>query len=148
MPLTGRKQVPWSTLLPRRRGPAAVPVPVRPRPERGRGAGPAVSAESCDISGARRAGGLRDRSERNLTVLIEQIDEAAASRGDAPYLEDAAGTATLTYAGLQNSVRAWASHLDEAGSAWRPGGGPAAGRVRLRLRPGRHRGGGPGGGPA
>jgi acyl-CoA synthetase (AMP-forming)/AMP-acid ligase II len=59
-------------------------------------------------------------------VLIEQIDEAAASLGDAPYLEDAAGTATLTYAGLQNSVRAWASHLDEAGI-------PPGARVAVRL---------------
>jgi acyl-CoA synthetase (AMP-forming)/AMP-acid ligase II len=59
-------------------------------------------------------------------VLIEQIDEAAAGRGDAPYLEDAAGTATLTYAGLQDSVRAWASHLDEAGI-------PPGARVAVRL---------------
>jgi len=61
-----------------------------------------------------------------LTVLTEQIDEAAASRGDAPYLEDAAGTATLTYAGLQRSARAWARHLDEAGI-------PPGARVAVRL---------------
>ena len=61
-----------------------------------------------------------------MTVLTEQIDEAAASRGDAPYLEDAAGTATLTYAGLQRSARAWARHLDEAGI-------PAGARVAVRL---------------
>jgi hypothetical protein len=29
-------------------------------------------------------------------VLTEQIDEAAACRADAPYLEDAGGTATQT----------------------------------------------------
>ena len=59
-------------------------------------------------------------------MLTERIDEAAASRGDAPYLEDAAGAATLTYAGLQNSVRAWARHLDEAGI-------PPGARVAVRL---------------
>ncbi|HEY1320062.1 MAG TPA: AMP-binding protein, partial [Streptosporangiaceae bacterium] len=59
-------------------------------------------------------------------MLTEQIDEAAACRGDAPYLEDAAGTAALTYAGLQRSVRAWARHLDEAGI-------PPGARVALRL---------------
>ena len=59
-------------------------------------------------------------------MLTEQIDEAAACRGDAPYLEDAAGDATLTYAGLSRSVRAWARHLDEAGI-------PAGARVAVRL---------------
>ena len=59
-------------------------------------------------------------------MLTEQIDEAAACRGDAPYLEDAAGDATLTYAGLRRSVRAWARHLDEAGI-------PAGARVAIRL---------------
>ncbi len=59
-------------------------------------------------------------------MLTEQIDEAAASRGDAAYLEDAAGAATLTYAGLQTSVRAWARHLDEAGI-------PPGARVAVRL---------------
>ena len=61
-----------------------------------------------------------------MTVLTGQIHEAAASRGDAPYLEDAAGTATLTYAGLQRSARAWARHLDEAGI-------PPGARVAVRL---------------
>jgi len=61
-----------------------------------------------------------------MTVLTEQIDEAAAGRGDAPYLEDAAGAATLTYAGLRRSVRAWARHLDEAGI-------PPGARVAVRL---------------
>ena len=59
-------------------------------------------------------------------MLTEQIDEAAACRGDAPYLEDAASAATLTYAGLQESVRAWARHLDEAGI-------PPGARVAVRL---------------
>ena len=59
-------------------------------------------------------------------MLTEQIDEAAACRGDAPYLEDAAGDATLTYAGLRRSARAWARHLDEAGI-------PAGARVAIRL---------------
>ena len=61
-----------------------------------------------------------------MTVLTEQIDAAAASRGDAPYLEDAGGTATLTYDGLRRSVRAWARHLDEAGV-------PPGARVAVRL---------------
>ncbi|MGH3178746.1 MAG: AMP-binding protein, partial [Streptosporangiaceae bacterium] len=59
-------------------------------------------------------------------MLTEQIDEAAACRGDAPYLEDEAGDATLTYAGLRRCVRAWARHLDEAGI-------PAGARVAIRL---------------
>jgi acyl-CoA synthetase (AMP-forming)/AMP-acid ligase II len=59
-------------------------------------------------------------------VLTEQIDEVAASRGDAPFMEDAASAATLTYAGLQNSVQAWARHLDEAGI-------PPGARVAVRL---------------
>ena len=61
-----------------------------------------------------------------MTVLTEQIDEAAACRGDAPYLEDAVSAATLTYAGLRDSVRAWARHLDEAGI-------PPGARVAVRL---------------
>jgi acyl-CoA synthetase (AMP-forming)/AMP-acid ligase II len=61
-----------------------------------------------------------------VTVLTEQIDTAAAGRGDAPYLEDAGGTATLTYDGLRRSVRAWARHLDEAGV-------PPGARVAVRL---------------
>ena len=56
----------------------------------------------------------------------EQIDEAAACRDDAPYLEDAAGDATLTYAGLSRSGRAWTRHLDEAGI-------PPGARVAIRL---------------
>jgi oxalate---CoA ligase len=61
-----------------------------------------------------------------VTVLTEQIDAAAADWGDAPYLEDAGGTATLTYDGLRRSARAWARHLDEAGV-------PPGARVAVRL---------------
>jgi acyl-CoA synthetase (AMP-forming)/AMP-acid ligase II len=55
-----------------------------------------------------------------LTVIREWIEEAAAHQGDAPYLEDAAqsdaaGSATLTYAGLRRATRAWAQCLDRAG---------------------------------
>ena len=147
VPLTGRKQQPWRTLLPRRI-PAAAPAP-EPAGVPAEHAGHGRGRQSRDSSRARRAGGHDDRSERNTTVLTEQIDEAAACRGDAPYLEDAAGAATLTYAGLRDSVRAWARHLDEAGI-------PPGARVAVRLpdpfgyaaRPGRHPGGGPGGGPA
>ena len=41
-----------------------------------------------------------------MTVIRDRIDEAAARRGEAPYLEDAAGTGVLSYAGLQRSARA------------------------------------------
>jgi acyl-CoA synthetase (AMP-forming)/AMP-acid ligase II len=61
-----------------------------------------------------------------MTVLRELIDEAGTRRGDARYLEDAAGEAALTYAGLRRSARAWARHLDEAGV-------PPGGRVAVRL---------------
>ncbi len=50
-------------------------------------------------------------------MLREWIDQNAASRGDAPYLEDAAGSGTLTFAGLARSVRAWCRLLDDAGIA-------------------------------
>jgi acyl-CoA synthetase (AMP-forming)/AMP-acid ligase II len=48
-------------------------------------------------------------------LLREWIDQNAASRGDAPYLEDAAGSGIVTYAGLARSVRAWCRLLDDAG---------------------------------
>jgi acyl-CoA synthetase (AMP-forming)/AMP-acid ligase II len=85
-------------------------------------------------------------------LLREWIDQNAASRGDAPYLEDAAGSDTLTYAGLARSVRAWCRLLDDAGIP--PGAGVAircpeqfgyavalagllgAGRVAVPLDPG------------
>ena len=54
------------------------------------------------------------------------IEEAAAHRGDAAYLKDAAGTGTLTYVRLRRSARAWARRLDKAGI-------PAGGRVAVRL---------------
>jgi acyl-CoA synthetase (AMP-forming)/AMP-acid ligase II len=50
-------------------------------------------------------------------LLREWIDEHAASRGDATYLENAAGPGTLTYAGLARLVRTWCCLLDDAGIA-------------------------------
>ena len=148
VPLTGRKQEPWRTLLPRR-----VPAPTAARtrtqtrrlPSRWPPPGPLVPYSS----GACRAGGHHDRSERNLTVLTEQIDEAAASRGDAPYLEDAAGDRD---ADLRRAAALGAGLGPAPGrgrdTSRRPGGGPAAGCVRLRRGAGRHPRGGPGGGAA
>jgi oxalate---CoA ligase len=48
-------------------------------------------------------------------LIREWIDEAAARRGGAAYLEDASGTGKLTYAGLRRSTQAWADRLDSAG---------------------------------
>ncbi len=59
-------------------------------------------------------------------MIAEWIARAAARRGGAPYLEDAAGTGTLTYAGLQRSTRAWADCLDRAGV-------PPGAQVAVRL---------------
>jgi len=50
-----------------------------------------------------------------MTVIRSWIDQAAARHGEAHYLEEAAGTGTLTYAGLQGSAQAWAERLDRAG---------------------------------
>ena len=66
-----------------------------------------------------------------MTVIREQIEAAAARRGEASYLEaaypeDGAGTATLSYAGLRRGARAWAGYLDRAGV-------PAGARVAVRL---------------
>jgi acyl-CoA synthetase (AMP-forming)/AMP-acid ligase II len=61
-----------------------------------------------------------------VTVIAEWIEQAAARRGDAPYLEDAAGAGTLTYAGLRRSTAAWADGLDRAGI-------PPGARVAVRL---------------
>jgi oxalate---CoA ligase len=87
-----------------------------------------------------------------VTVIREWIDGAAARRGGGAYLENAAGTGTLTYAGLRRSTRAWADRLDSAGVP--PGAGVAvrvqdplgyatalvsivaAGRVAVPLDPG------------
>jgi acyl-CoA synthetase (AMP-forming)/AMP-acid ligase II len=54
------------------------------------------------------------------------IETAAARRGEVPYLADATGGRTLTYAQLGRSVRAWAEHLDRAGI-------PPGSRVAIRL---------------
>jgi oxalate---CoA ligase len=51
------------------------------------------------------------------------MEQGAARRGGAPYLEDAAGAGTLTYAGLLRTARAWARSLDRAGVP--PGAGVA-----------------------
>jgi len=59
-------------------------------------------------------------------LLKHWIDAAAAHRGDAPYLEDAAGAGSLTFAGLQRSTQAWARCLDGAGI-------PPGARVAIRL---------------
>jgi oxalate---CoA ligase len=59
-------------------------------------------------------------------LIAEWIDEAAAERGDASYLEDAAGSGTLTFAGLRRVTAGWARCLDRAGVA--PGAA-----VALRL---------------
>ena len=59
-------------------------------------------------------------------MIKHWIDTAAARWGGAPYLEDAAGAGTLTFAGLQHSTRAWAEHLDRAGI-------PPGARVAVRL---------------
>jgi oxalate---CoA ligase len=61
-----------------------------------------------------------------VTVIREWIDGVAARRGGDTYLENAAGTGTLTYAGLRRSTRAWAERLDSAGV---PPGAPVAVRA-------------------
>jgi non-ribosomal peptide synthetase component F len=75
---------------------------------------------------ARHAGGRDRRAERNVTVITDWIGQAAADRGDAPYLQDAAGAGTLTYAGLRRSTQAWARCLDRAGL-------PPGARVAVHL---------------
>jgi len=50
-------------------------------------------------------------------LITEWIDQAAAGRGDASYLEDAAGDGVLTFAGLRRAAAAWAGSLDRAGVA-------------------------------
>jgi oxalate---CoA ligase len=59
-------------------------------------------------------------------VIAEWIDRAAASRGDASYLEDAAGADALTFAGLRRATTGWARCLDRAGV-------PPGAAVALRL---------------
>jgi acyl-CoA synthetase (AMP-forming)/AMP-acid ligase II len=61
-----------------------------------------------------------------MTLIAEWIARAAARRGGAPYLEDAAGPATLSYAGLRHSTQVWADRLDRAGV-------PPGARVAVRL---------------
>ena len=59
-------------------------------------------------------------------MIAEWIDQAAAGRGDASYLEDAAGGGALTFAALRRVTAGWARCLDRAGVA--PGAA-----VALRL---------------
>ena len=59
-------------------------------------------------------------------MIAEWISGAAARRGGTPYLEDAAGAGTLTYAGLRRCTRLWAERLDRAGV-------PPGARVAIRL---------------
>jgi oxalate---CoA ligase len=59
-------------------------------------------------------------------LIAEWIDQSAERRDSAPYLEDAAGTGTLSYAGLRHSTRVWADCLDRAGI-------PPGARVAVRL---------------
>ena len=59
-------------------------------------------------------------------MIADWIDQAAADRGDASYLEDAAGSGALTFAGLRRVTAGWARCLDRAGVA--PGAA-----VALRL---------------
>jgi len=59
-------------------------------------------------------------------LIAEWIAHAAARQGGAPYLEDGAGTGTLTYAGLKRSTRVWADCLDRAGV-------PPGAQVAVRL---------------
>jgi hypothetical protein len=51
----------------------------------------------------------------NHHVIRAWIEAAAARHGDDVYLADARGTATLTYAGLLDAVRATERLLDDAG---------------------------------
>jgi oxalate---CoA ligase len=59
-------------------------------------------------------------------LITEWIERAAADRGGASYLEDAAGAGLLTFAGLRRATAGWARFLDRAGVA--PGAA-----VALRL---------------
>jgi acyl-CoA synthetase (AMP-forming)/AMP-acid ligase II len=59
-------------------------------------------------------------------VISHWIAAAADRQGDAPYLEDAAGGRTLTYAGLRRVTQGWARCLDRAGV-------PAGAGVAVRL---------------
>jgi oxalate---CoA ligase len=61
-----------------------------------------------------------------MTVIQNWIEQAAARHGEARYLEDAAGPATLTYARLQESARTWADRLDRAGL-------PSGARIAVSL---------------
>jgi oxalate---CoA ligase len=59
-------------------------------------------------------------------LIAEWIGQSGGRQEGAPYLEDAAGTGTLSYAGLRRLTRAWADSLDRAGV-------PPGARVAVRL---------------
>jgi oxalate---CoA ligase len=61
-----------------------------------------------------------------VTLIEKWMETAASLRGDAGYLEDAAGRRTLTYAGLRRAAQAWGDLLDRAGI-------PPGGAVAVRL---------------
>ncbi|MGD0064963.1 MAG: AMP-binding protein [Streptosporangiaceae bacterium] len=105
VPLTGRKQQPWSTLIPRR-------TPTRTT---------AARTTAARTTAARTA--PDQRQERSSALISEWIAQAADQRGSAPYLEDAAGGETVSYAELRQATRAWARRLDRAGIV--PGGAVA-----------------------
>jgi len=65
-------------------------------------------------------------------VIAEWIDQAAADRGDASYLEDAAGGA-LTFAALRRVTAGWARCLDRAGVA--PGAAVKSGLILRQWSP-------------
>ncbi len=163
VPLTGRKQVPWRTPPRREAAVSAAPaasaidptaVVTAPAYAAAPVSDPAPAPAPAPAARDRESTTLATAGEQNgaLPLLREWIDQNAAARGDAPYLEDAAGSGTLTYAGLARSVRAWCRLLDDAGIA--PGAAVAirwpepfgyaaalagilgAGRVAVPLDPG------------
>ena len=67
-----------------------------------------------------------------MTVIAEWIDSRGGPPGRRAYLEDAAGTGSLTFAGLQHSTRAWAGAWTAPGC--RPGPGwPSGCRTRSNM---------------
>jgi oxalate---CoA ligase len=61
-----------------------------------------------------------------MTMIRTWIEAAAVRRGDAAYLEDAAGDGTLTYGGLARAAQVWERELDRNGV-------PPGGRVAVRA---------------
>jgi acyl-CoA synthetase (AMP-forming)/AMP-acid ligase II len=61
-----------------------------------------------------------------MTMIRTWIEAAAARRGDAVYLEDAAGAGPLTYGGLARAAQVWERELDRNGV-------PPGGRIAVRA---------------